>query len=121
MNACVRSALLSFVCLASLGLATTAEATLPAPVYVSDAKAKPELIQLSDRASDRTGVLLRDLKWPSWGGSSATGSGLATISTSSRPEGFSERHVDVTLDGLANCGGQPVYTDLHVALAQGQS
>jgi hypothetical protein len=65
------------------------------------------------------------IAWSSWGGETATGSGVARLAgqNSAGPIESQSDPVDVqvTLSGRTACGGASIYTDLSVALAPGQA
>lgn len=90
-------------------------ATSMAQVYFNDAGASGPVEPTSfapASPSYLTGYV-RDLSWQSWGGATATATGIVESS----PNGTSP--ATVTLSGLGSCGGQPVYASYEIQVAAG--
>ncbi len=62
---------------------------------------------------------MRDLTWQSWGGDETTGTGEVATGKVEQSGSEALSPATVTLSGLSSCGGQPVYSNYEIQVAEG--
>lgn len=105
----------------SAALAQATPAASQAQVYFNDAGASGPVEPRSFAPASPCCLTeyVRDLTWQSWGGATATGTGMVSTGKVTSEGNEGESPATVTLSGLSTCGGQPVYSSYTIEVASG--